>query len=287
MRKILVTGGSGQLGHALGKTLGSQAILADRRDFDITDRQKTITAITKAKPLVVIHTAAWTDVDGAEANSEACFATNCDGTRHIAEACRNLGIPMVYISTDYVFDGEKSAPYTEEDEPHPLSVYGRSKLAGEAVVRAALRNEALIVRTAGLYGEGRNFIRTIFSKAQKGEPLQVVSDQFTSTTYAPDLAAILVDLIERGCRGIIHATNRGAAAWFEIAREVLISSNIDTDLSPILLDELIRPARRPHYSVLDLSKLQSIGITPRNWHDALHSYLVDSAIIPTYNKGKK
>ena len=228
--RILITGANGQLGVALSQALAGRAevIGRDLPAFDITaaDCAAQVAALT---PDWVVHAAAATDVDGCEKNPAMAAAVNADGTRRIAEGCRRAGAGLVYISTDFVFDGGQAIPYVETDAPRPLSAYGRSKLAGEQAVREVAPRWA-IARTAWLYGvHGRNFVKTIVTKAAAGESLRVVDDQVGSPTYAGDLARALAQLMAEGLTGVFHLTNAGSCSWFEFTREILIGGRYLTN----------------------------------------------------------
>jgi dTDP-4-dehydrorhamnose reductase len=274
--RVVITGANGQLGVALSQVLAGRAevIGRDLPAFDITaaDCAAQVAALT---PDWVVHAAAATDVDGCEKNPTMAAVVNADGTRRIAEGCRRAGAGLVYISTDFVFDGGQAIPYVETDTPGPLSVYGRSKLAGEQAVREVAPRWA-IARTAWLYGvHGRNFVKTIVTKAAAGESLRVVDDQVGSPTYAGDLARALAQLMAEGRTGVFHLTNAGSCSWYEFTREILRQAGFGaTPVAPITSHELNRAARRPAYSVLANTAWQAAGHPPlRPWSDALAAML--------------
>ncbi len=284
--RILITGADGQLGRELVRALAphGELIRSTQADLDIThpgcaDRVATL------QPEWVVHAAAATDVDKCEREPEQAMAVNAEGTRRVAEGCRRAGAGLVYLSTDYVFDGRKEAPYAEGDHPAPLNVYGRSKLEGEQATRKVVPRWT-IVRTAWLYGvHGRNFVKTVLGKILAGEPLRVVDDQVGSPTYAGDVADAVSVLLTRGRTGIYHVTNSGSCSWYEFAREILRLAGFESvTVTPIASAELNRPARRPAYSVLENAAWQAAGFPPlRPWREALAAMLaalkaVDSSI---------
>jgi dTDP-4-dehydrorhamnose reductase len=295
-RRVLITGSSGMLGIDLCKELGKDyevwgMDIIDRHSSfvvhfvkaDITDKEETIKAIVKAKPDIVIHAAAYTDVDGCELDGKKAFRINSLGTKNVALACRKAGATLVYISTDFVFNGKKTRPYIETDRPEPLSVYGESKLKGEMAVKSSLKNY-FIIRTSWLYGaNGKNFVDTIAAKAKTEKALKVVDDQAGSPTYTKDLAKALHALIDkcsdRGSRisdfGVYHISNSGEVSWYRYAKEILRITGSKTKVIPISSQELSRPAERPAMSVLDNSKfVKFTGYRMRPWRAALKEYLV-------------
>jgi dTDP-4-dehydrorhamnose reductase len=275
--RILVTGAEGQLGVELVRALAAQGevIGVDIAELDVT-HPECADRVAALGPNWVAHAAAATDVDGCEREPERAMAVNAEGTRRVAEGCRRAGAGLVYLSTDYVFDGRKGAPYTEWDAPAPLNAYGRSKLEGEGAVRS-LVSRWVIVRTAWLYGvHGKNFVKTIVGKAAAGEKLQVVDDQVGSPTYAADLARAVALLLSRGLSGVYHVTNGGSCSWYEFTREILRLTGADTKcVSRISSEELGRRARRPAYSVLENAAWKAAGLPPlRPWPEALADMLV-------------
>ncbi|MCQ9207552.1 MAG: dTDP-4-dehydrorhamnose reductase [Omnitrophica bacterium] len=287
-KKILVTGSSGMLGTAVSRKLAKNYAvigLDNRADklsvehCDIADSKKTLEVIRGVRPAVIIHTAAWTDVDGCETDPGKANRVNITGTENVACGAASLNIPLLYISTDFVFDGKKKSSYTEVDLPNPLNVYAKSKLEGEK--RVARLPKYVILRTSWLFGEnGTNFVDTILRKVKSGEKLNVVDDQFGSPTYAKDLAqaiaALIGYLIETdSARDIFHVSNKGAVSWFDYAKEILrLAGNTDAALTSIKTKELKAPAKRPAFSVLDNSKFEkAIGFTMRPWQTALAEYI--------------
>lgn len=270
--RIAITGAKGQLGTSLEKALtGEEVLLMDLPDHDIT-RVDVIPLIAKFAPHIVIHAAAMTDVDGCELDPDAAFRVNALGTQNVALACQRCGAAMVYISTDYVFDGAKGEVYWEFDEPNPISVYGQSKLAGERTVQA-LMQRFYIVRTAWLYARGgNNFVTKILHLAQERDELAVVTAEVGSPTYAPDLAAAIVQLIEHPLYGVYHLANEGSCSRYEFARKVLDYAGLaDYPLRPI--ESYPRPAQPPAYAPLrNFAAATQLGIVLRPWEEALWAY---------------
>jgi dTDP-4-dehydrorhamnose reductase len=227
-------------------------------------------------PEVIINAAALTDVDYCESNPEEAFLVNGQGAGNVAEAAQAVGAILVYYSTDYVFDGTHTEPYREEDTPNPLSVYGKSKWNGEELVRSRCADH-LILRTSWLFGcNGKNFIRTIVGAARKGQPLRVVDDQRGSPTFTRDLADRTLSLLDAGCRGTYHVTNRGDCSWYELAvRSVEYAAVAGAAVAPVKTHEYPRPAPRPACSVLAHARMQKEGFPPmRPWQDAARDYIV-------------
>jgi dTDP-4-dehydrorhamnose reductase len=269
---VFLTGVSGQLGRALvPRLVGHDVTVPSEFQADVTSAL-VVDVIARAEPDVVIHAAAYTDVDGAEAHPDLAFAVNARGSRHVAEGAARAGARLIAVSTDYVYDGAKPTPYREDDDTAPLGVYGRSKLEGEREMLKVL-DGTLILRTAWLYGRGRNFVETILRLAAERDELRVVDDQVGSPTSASDLASVIVSLLAIPCAGVYHAVNSGTCSWYVFAREILALSGLDRRVVPIVSAELKRPAPRPANSVLDCSKLRSLGITMRPWREALVDYL--------------
>jgi len=274
--RILILGHKGMLGSELLLRLLPQHEVTgyDLPECDIASRESCWAAIEAVAPEVVINAAAFTDVDGCETQPERCFAVNAAGVVNLAAACRARGALLIHFSTDYVFDGTKSAPYVEDDECRPLNVYGQSKLAGERFLRES-GADFLLVRTAWLYGRrGKNFVRTILAKARAGEPLAVVNDQIGSPTYAYDLARAVQVLLEGEHRGVFHVTNRGTCSWHQFAVAIVKYAGLEVAVKPIGSEKLPRPARRPAYSVLSNGKfIAATGKTMRYWQLALQDCL--------------
>jgi dTDP-4-dehydrorhamnose reductase len=274
--RSLVVGSAGQLGRELVALLGPDVAWAgDRAELDVTDAAAVDALVARVRPDVVWNATAWNRVDAAEAEHDAAFAVNARGPAHLARAAREASALLVHYSTDYVFDGASSRPYREDDPPHPLSVYGASKLEGERLV-AQEGGAHLVVRTSGVLGrggseqKGGSFVERIVAQARAGRPLRVVSDQVFAPTSAVDLAAASFALVRAGARGLIHVTNTGSCSWHELALAALAAAGIDAPVEPISLAELKLPARRPAYSVLDTARARSLGLPPlRPWRDAL------------------
>lgn len=273
--KILITGAKGQLGHDLIDVLGSEHELYPfDLDLDVTDYAKVMSKVRAIKPDIIINSAAYTDVDGCESNVTTAYKVNALGPHNLALAGRETGAPLVSISTDFVFDGHKTLPYDEFDQTNPLSVYGRSKLAGETLIREVLP-EHYIVRTAWLYGRnGGNFVKTMLKIADERETINVVDDQVGSPTFSRDLAVRISEIMLTGWYGTYHATNAGSASWYELARAALAFSGFDQDkIKPIKTADLNRPAPRPAYSVLRNLAMELRGLPPmRPYEEALREF---------------
>lgn len=280
MRRILVIGAKGMLGRDLVEVLRSslrsdELFGWDIDEIDITEENETATKIESLQPKMVINVAAYTDVDGCELHEEKAFAINAEGMRHVALGAKRCGAKAVYLSTDYIFDGKKGKPYLEDDPPHPMNVYGRSKLKGEQYVQELVK-DALVVRTQWLYGKyGNNFVASILRQAREKEVLSVVNDQIGSPTYTVDLSKAISLLIQREARGIFHVANSNLCTWYDYAQRILTLSGIKgVKVLPISSKELNRPAPRPSYSALDTQKLKrEAGMTLRPWFEALKDYL--------------
>lgn len=274
--KVLISGGKGLLAVNILPYLGERfdLIVYDIDEWDITSVSRGRDLMGLHRPDVVLNLAAMTDVDGCEDSQELAGQVNADGAGTVAELCAAVGARLVHMSTDYVFDGTKGSPYSEDDEPAPASVYGRTKLAGERMVLERLPGAA-VLRTQWLYGKGgKSFVDTITGLGRQQGKVRVVDDQRGSPTWARDLAAPIISIIEKGLSGIYHVSNSGSCTWFEFARAIFSILNMDVEASPISSDELGRKAARPAFSVFDLTKLEgSTGIRMRGWMDALREYL--------------
>ena len=275
--KVLVTGVKGQLGHDVVNELtsrGMEAVGVDIDEMDITDAASVDKVIGQTAPDAVIHCAAYTAVDAAEDNEAVCRKVNVDGTRNIAEACKKTGAKMLYISTDYVFDGQGTRLWEPEDERHPLNVYGQSKCDGEVAVQETLDNY-FIVRISWVFGlNGRNFVRTMLKLAENHDSLTVVNDQFGSPTYTYDLSKLLVDMIQTDKYGIYHATNEGICTWYEFACEIFRQAGISIKVAPVSAAEYPTKAKRPENSQMSKEKLTENGFERLpSWQDALKRYL--------------
>ena len=247
----------------------------DVDEIDITEENTTVAKIASLQPGIVINVAAYTDVDGCELHQEKAFAINAEGMKHVALGAGRCGAKVVYLSTDYIFDGKKGKPYLEDDPPHPVNVYGRSKLKGEQYVQELVK-DALMVRTQWLYGKyGNNFVAAILRQAKEKEVLSIVNDQIGSPTYTVDLSQAISLLIQRDARGIFHVANSDFCTWYDYAQRILELLGLKKiKVIPISSKELDRPAPRPSYSVLDTQKLKrETGMTLRPWFEALKDYL--------------
>lgn len=279
MEKVLITGGAGQLGSDVRSEFSEKAaaISVDIPDFDITNLEAVVRYLRHVGPSAVIHCAAYADVDGSESDHDRAYSVNSIGTRNVAIAARKVGARLIYISTDYVFEGTKPDPYTEFDEPNPRTVYGKSKLMGERYVQQQL-HEYFIVRIAWLYGRtGRNFVKTILRLAREGKPLRVVDDQYGTPTWTVDVARQLQHLLETEAYGTYHATAQGSCSWYEFARAVLEEAGIDAPVAPIATEEYPRPAPRPKNSVLDnfLLRIQELDRMPP-WRESLAQFMAQT-----------
>jgi len=264
------------LGTDLTRVLGmtKEVVGTDIGDFDITEKEATVEAVSSIRPELLVNAAAFTQVDQCEKEEEKAVAVNGEGVRNLALACLKNKVKMVQISTDYIFDGEKRTPYREEDLPNPLSVYGRSKLFGERHLQELL-DRYLIVRAAWLYGaHGPNFVKTIMRLAREKEELKVVDDQWGTPTYTFHLARAIDALIETGEDGVFNVTNRGSCNWHQFACEILRLKGITINVVPATTEEIRRPARRPSFSVLDCSKFENAtGLFLPHWKDAVKEFI--------------
>lgn len=278
--RILVTGAQGILGRAIREWLasGNTLYLWGRDEVDVRDRERVFTAAQGLEFDAVIHAAAMTAVDRCETEFDLALATNRDGTRNVAALAAERGKTMVYLSTDYVFDGTKPGPYLEDDPPKPINAYGRSKLAGEEVTRETAQRH-LVVRTSWVFGEGgANFVDAIARKLNAGEAPEVVTDQRGCPTYARDLARGIEKLLRLGTTGTVHVTNRGETTWHGFAVEIAKYLGSPLPVRETTSDRFPRPAPRPRNSVLSGERFQALtGESLPSWQDALHDYLGRSA----------
>jgi dTDP-4-dehydrorhamnose reductase len=267
--RVLLTGANGQLGSALCEVFGNETVIPkDLPDFDLTC-PSVEEEIVGSAPDLIIHAGAYTDVDGAEREPDLALAVNAKGTEQIARAAVRLGARLIYISTDYVFDGKQRIPYCENDIPHPINRYGFSKWRGEQVVLTS-GARALVVRTAWLYGlVGNNFVKSIMRAAQSEPILKVVNDQSGCPTYAEDLAAAVALLVRKDVEGVIHATNRGQCTWYEFAQAIVREMGFCCSVMPITTEQAGRLAKRPSYSVLSSDRMASLGLALPEWSQAL------------------
>lgn len=277
-KRIFVTGAKGQLGHDIMLELAKRnidCVGVDIEEMDITDPEAVRNVIAEASPDAVIHCAAWTAVDAAEDNEEKCRQVNAFGTENIAKVCRELMIPMMYFSTDYVFNGEGDRPWEPDDKAEPLNVYGQTKYEGEEAVRKYVPDRHFIVRIQWVYGKnGKNFVKTMLKLSETHDRLTVVDDQVGSPTYTPDIARIAVDMILSDKYGTYHVANAGLCSWYEFAKEIFRLAGKDVEVVPVDSSQYPAKAKRPHNSRMNLSKLKEEGFTELpSWQDALERYL--------------
>ncbi len=275
--KVLVTGVKGQLGYDVAKELekrGTSVVGVDVDEMDITDEAAVRRVISEALPDAVIHCAAYTAVDAAQDNEEMCRKVNAEGTRYIAKMCKELGIKMLYISTDYVFDGQGTRPWEPDDERNPLSVYGQTKYEGELAVQNML-DKYFIVRITWTFGvNGKNFVKTMLRLSEKNSSIRVVNDQYGSPTATADLAVLLSDMIATDKYGIYHATNEGICTWYEFTCEIFRQAGIGVEVVPVTTAEYGAKAPRPANSRMSKDKLTANGFERLpSWRDALTRYL--------------
>ena len=279
--RVVVTGGTGMLGTSVCKsfrTEGHSVRALDSKDADITDADACRSSIVTFEPDLVIHCAAMTNVDACELDPDAAFMVNANGARNAAEAAKSVGATFVYVSTDFVFDGKKTVPYTESDSTNPINVYGASKLAGEQSV-LAVSSESFIVRTSWLFGSaGKNFPKTILRLAKERTSIDVVSDQIGSPTYVDDLAGSILDIVNSSSFGIYHVANSGQCSWFEFAKAILDVHEINNvKVNPISSTMWQSPTKRPKYSVLRSETMNGQGMPElREWAHALHEFATEN-----------
>ena len=275
--RILVSGVKGQLGHDVMNELekrGHTGIGVDIEEMDITDPAACENVIKEADVEAVIHCAAYTAVDAAEDNIELCTRVNAYGTENIARVCEKLNLKMMYISTDYVFDGTGTRAWEPDDERHPLNAYGMSKYEGELAVTGHVK-KFFIVRIAWVFGvNGKNFIKTMLRLGKENGAVSVVNDQIGSPTYTYDLAVLLVDMVETEKYGFYHATNEGLCSWYEFAQEIFRQAGMEVKVTPVSSAEFKAKAKRPSNSRMNKEKLTLNGFKRLpSWQDALERYL--------------
>ena len=282
--KVAIIGANGQLGTDLVCVFGENAIPLTHKDVDVADKN-SLKIIKEVKPDIIINTAAYVRVDEAEFNPNEAFKVNAIGALNVARIANEIGAINVYISTDYVFDGNKTTPYMENDIPNPINVYGASKYLGEIFTKN-YSQKYYIIRTASLYGragargKGGNFVETMIKKAKNNEEIKVVNDIVMSPTYTYDLALGIKALLEIMPEfGTYHIVNKGFCSWFQFAKEIFNILGLDVNIYPITSEELNRPARRPKYSALSIEKIEQLGIKMRNWEEALKSYLIEKGYL--------
>lgn len=277
----MVTGAGGLLGRSMQNVLkkaGWRVVPLTHAELDITNEADVRLAVDDVRPNVLINCVATADVDRCEVEHDWAYAVNAKGPRFLASACREFGADIIHVSTDYVFDGSKQGFYTQEDEPRPLSVYGKSKLAGEFAVREEAERFYL-VRTSWLFGAGgKNFGSRVIELARKGAKLKGVIDQKSIPTYAPDLAARIVEIIDLGAHGLYHVTSTGPATWMEFAKVALTLAGIsNAEIEPVTRSALNQLAPRPHNSAMRCLVSEKLGLEPlRHWRDALSEFVAES-----------
>lgn len=290
-KKIAIIGAKGQLGSDLVRTFkdtGHEIVPLTHADIDVVDLYSSGKMLEKIQPDIVINCAAYVRVDDAEDYPDKAFAVNALGARNIALVCKDLDANLVHISTDYVFDGRKKHPYTEDDIPDPLDVYGTSKLAGEYFVKNIVENHYIIRSSslfgiAGASGKGGNFVETMIKKARNNEDIKVVNDMIMSPTYTRDAAEMIRKILEKELPfGVYHAANGGQCSWYEFAGAIFNILGMETNLSPTKTDILRSKARRPMYSPLVSMKLNNYGLKMESWEEALRNYLIEKEYIESH-----
>lgn len=283
MKKVLITGCNGQLGRALNELLDGQNLTIINTDvdtLDICNPEQVLALVKKEMPDTIINCAAHTAVDKCETDQENAYQINAMGPKNLAAATKEIDAQIVQVSTDYVFDGNTDKPYTESDAPCPQSVYGSTKLAGEKAV-AALTDKYYIVRTAWLYGDGNNFVKTMLRLAKERDTITVVNDQFGSPTSAMELGRMILHIVDSGEYGIYHATCEGITSWYEFAKTIFTLAKSNVNLVPVTTEEYpAAVAKRPAYSVLENHKLNSQGsYRMKEWQDALEEYMTTMSLM--------
>ena len=269
--KMLVAGAGGQLGKELAEVLparGHEVVVLSRAELDVADPEAVEEAVGDHAPGLVINAAAYTNVDGCETEGDLAYAVNALGPRNLAVSCEKHGVELLHVSTNYVFDGTEGRPYEPFDPPHPISAYGRGKLAGEEYVKH-LSNRWYLVRSAGVYGRGHNFVRTMLRVGKERGSLKVKDDEYISPTYALDLAVAIAEIAESGLYGLYHVTASGSCSWYEFAREIFALADLDVEVAPVPGSEYPLPAARPANGVLSALG----GPVLRDWREALAEYL--------------
>lgn len=275
--RVLVTGVNGQLGYDVVRrfnSLGIECLGVGRKEFDLTNETQTIDFIKNYNPDVVVHCAAYTAVDKAEDEKNLCYKVNVLGTRYIAKACTEVGAKLVYISTDYVFDGKGETPFEVDDEPNSINYYGQTKYEGELEVKKLI-DKHFIIRISWVFGiNGNNFVKTMLRLGKERDKLSVVADQIGSPTYTYDLAELISDIVSTEKYGTYHATNEGFCSWYEFANEIFKISGLNVEVTPIKTEDYPTKAVRPKNSRLSKKKLEleDFDRLP-NWKDALKRYL--------------
>jgi len=278
--RISILGANGQLGRDLTRALNEHEVHAlTRKDFDVTDHAKAREVLSARRPELIVNLTAYHRVDDCESVPELAYGTNTLAVLNLVRIANDLDATLAHVSTDYVFDGSSSTPYSEASEPRPLSVYANSKLAGEYLVRSTARKH-FVIRTCGLYGKagsqgkGGNFVETMLKKGRSGDPIRVVNDQTVTPTATADLARQMAVLLPTSHYGLFHMTNEGACSWYEFAGAIFEIAGISADLKPTSSDAYKAPAVRPRYSVLENKRLKDLGLNQMlHWREALAEYL--------------
>ncbi len=276
-QKVIVTGANGQLGQEVVKAFQASWVVVstDTNKLNITDKLKLEEFIAREKPDLVIHCAAWTNVDAAAQNPKAAMRVNAEGTKNICEAAKKVNAKVIYISTNEVFGGQGSTPYTEEDNPNPINAYAKSKLKGEEYCQEILKDQYVIIRSSWLYGPGSktNFPNKILELAERTGLLQVVDDEVATPTYTPDLAKAIKKIVEKSLNGIFHVVNDGQSSRYYWAKEILKVTKIKAKIIPIKLKDFHRDSTPPRYSALSNIKAKNAGLEFRGWRSANKEYL--------------
>jgi dTDP-4-dehydrorhamnose reductase len=288
MARVALIGSNGQLGSDIARLWqaselgrrGDQLIGLVHADIEVTDEMQVRSILSGIQPSLVINTSAFHRVDDCESDPLRALEVNGLGVKYLAESCRELGAVLLHVSTDYVFGGDSTVPYTEADAALPVSAYGISKVAGEQYLRYLMPEDHILIRSSGLYGvagasgKGGNFVETMLRFAREGRPIRVVNDQVSAPTYTLDLAETMLEVIARGGRGTYHITNAGECSWYAFAQEIFTLVQMTPDLAPTTSADYGAAALRPAYSVLENSRLKALGLSqPRPWQSALASYL--------------
>lgn len=283
MKRILITGCQGQLGKELNRFYAHKSdieiVNTDVQEMDITDQKSVMQKIKEVNPDIIINCAAHTAVDNCEKEEELAYQINAIGPKNLSCAANEVNAVLIHLSSDYVFDGKKGSPYVEGDEYAPQSVYGRTKLQGEDFVRR-IAKKYFVIRTAWLYGEGKNFVNAMLKAAENKKRIRVVCDQVGTPTSTKEVAKVIDILCESNQYGTYHATCEGECSWFEFAKTIFAYTGIDTLVEPIQTGEYNAIAERPLYSVLENKKLKTImGYQMADWHDALKEYLQERNLL--------
>jgi dTDP-4-dehydrorhamnose reductase len=272
--RVIIFGATGLLGKTLvGEWTGDEVFALGSKDADICMKQQVHDAVSRICPDWIVLAAAYTDVDGCESNADLAFAVNSQGASNVAQVAKDCGAKLLFVSTDYIFDGKKTEPYETTDPPAPHSVYGKSKADAEVQLLEILP-EVCIMRTSWVYGVGgKCFPDTILKLAATRPEIDVVNDQRGCPTYTVDLSRAIIHLCRSNAKGIVHVTNSGDCTWYDFALEIIAARELPTLVRPTTSDKFVRPAERPKYSVLSTRSAQKYGLAMPGWRDALHRYL--------------